>query len=182
MWRNFGCEEIIWFTLFCCGMDGICCKFCSVAIYVVLSQNLFLEIYALSMWRKIKPKILSVEKKWQIWCMMICKFLFLTSLLWVELQCTVNKCYVLQVASCNTMNQNNQDPSLPSESNILRYIWTCRASAIYDIPINWPYIHKRCPALLKTQTLYLWLLQPWHLTKVVDRLSEILKCSCLIVP
>ena len=46
------------------------------------------------------------------------------------------------------MYQNNQDPSLPSGSDILRYIWTCRASAIYDIPINWRYIHKRCPALI----------------------------------
>ena len=35
---------------------------------------------------------------------------------------------------------------------------------------------------LKTQTLFLWSLQPWHLTKAVDRLSEILKCSCSIVP
>ena len=46
------------------------------------------------------------------------------------------------------MYQYNQDPSLPSGSNILRYIWTFRASAIYDIPINWRYIHKRCPALI----------------------------------
>ena len=46
------------------------------------------------------------------------------------------------------MYQNNQDPSLLSGSDILRYIWTCRASAIYDIPINWRYIHKRCPALV----------------------------------
>ena len=31
-------------------------KICSVAIYAVLSRNLFLAIYALSMWRKIKSK------------------------------------------------------------------------------------------------------------------------------
>ena len=55
---------------------------------------------------------------------------------------------MLQVASCNTMYQNNQDIDVPSGSDILRYIWTCRASAIYDIPINWRYIHKRCPALI----------------------------------
>ena len=76
------------------------------------------------------------------------KFPFSTSLLWDELQCTVYKCNVLQVASCNTMYLSIQDPSLPSWSDILRYIWTCRASAIYDIPINWRYIHKRCPALV----------------------------------
>ena len=49
------------------------------------------------------------------------------------------------------MYQNYQDPSLPSGSDILRYVWTCRASAIYDMPINWRYIQKRCPALVWTQ-------------------------------
>ena len=44
------------------------------------------------------------------------------------------------------MYQKNKILSLPSGSDILRYIWTCQASAIYDIPINWRYIHKRCPA------------------------------------
>ena len=50
----------------------LCCfvaKFSSVAIHAVLSRHLFchdtyfVAIYALSMWRKIKPKVLSVEKK-----------------------------------------------------------------------------------------------------------------------
>ena len=82
-----------------------------------------------------------------MWCwklVHICEFPFSTSLLWDELQCTVSECYVLQVVSCNTMYQNYQDPSLPSRSDILRYIRTCRASAIYDIPINWRYTHKKC--------------------------------------
>ena len=52
----------------------------------------------------------------------ICKFVFSTSLLRDELQCIENKCDVLEVASCNTMYQNNQDPSLPSGSDILQYI------------------------------------------------------------
>ena len=49
------------------------------------------------------------------------------------------------------MYQNDQDPSLPIGSDIFRYIWTCRASAIYDIPINWRYIQQRCPALLSSR-------------------------------
>ena len=44
--------------------------------------------------------------------------------------------------------KQNQYLSLPSGSNIWQYIWSCRASAIYDIAINWRYIHKRCPPLV----------------------------------
>ena len=46
------------------------------------------------------------------------------------------------------MCQNYQDLCVQSGSDILRYIWTCRASVIYDSPINWRYIQKRCPALV----------------------------------
>ena len=47
--------------------------------------------------------------------------------------------------------QKNQDLSLPSGSDILPIYWSCRASAIYDLPINLRYIHKRVPALMCTQ-------------------------------
>ena len=40
--------------------------------------------------------------------------------------------------------------SLPSESDILRYILTCRASAIYGLPINLRYIYKRVSSLVGT--------------------------------
>ena len=41
-------------------------KICFVAIYAVLSQNLFgRDLHAFA-WRKIEPKIMSVEKKGQI--------------------------------------------------------------------------------------------------------------------
>ena len=33
----------------------------------------------------------------------------------------------------------------------MQYIWTCRASAIHEIPINWRYVHKRWPALVLMQ-------------------------------
>ena len=37
---------------------------------------------------------------------------------------------------------------LPSASDILRYILSCRAIAIYDLPINLRYIYKRVSPLL----------------------------------
>ena len=43
-----------------------CRKICSFEIYADFLQNLFCRDLRISMWRKIKPKILSVEKKWQI--------------------------------------------------------------------------------------------------------------------
>ena len=73
-------------------------------------------------------------------------FLFFSAVWWTIMHCNGVK----WVASCNTMYQNYQKPSLPSGSDILRYIWTCRASAIYDIPINCRYIQQRCPALMFT--------------------------------
>ena len=53
----------------------------------------------------------------------------------------------MQMQHCNNY-QNNQDLSLPSGSDILPNFWSCRASAIYDLPINLRYIHKRVPALV----------------------------------
>ena len=47
----------------------LCCfiaKFLFYAIYAVLSQNLFCRDLRALAWRKIGPKILSVEKKGQI--------------------------------------------------------------------------------------------------------------------
>ena len=38
--------------------------------------------------------------------------------------------------------------SLQNGFNILRYIWACRASAIYGLPINLWYIHKRVTTLV----------------------------------
>ena len=51
------------FTLFCC-------KSHFVAIHAVCCKTCLAVIYALSVWRKITPKISSVEKKWQISCML----------------------------------------------------------------------------------------------------------------
>ena len=48
---------------------------------------------------------------------------------------------------CNKY-QNNPNLGLPSGSNILPIYWSCRASAIYDLPINLRYIHKRVPSLV----------------------------------
>ena len=44
---------------------------------------------------------------------------------------------------------------VPSESDILRYIQACRASAIYGIAIYWRYTHKRVPALVTRVTCML---------------------------
>ena len=54
----------------------------------------------------------------------------------------------MQMQHCN-IYQNNQDLSLMSGSDILPIYWSCRASAIYDLPINLRYIHKRVPALAR---------------------------------
>ena len=43
--------------------------------------------------------------------------------------------------------------SLPSASNILRYILSCRAIAIYDLPINLRYIYKRVLPLVYTHQM-----------------------------
>ena len=53
----------------------------------------------------------------------------------------------MQMQHCNKY-QNNQDLSLPSGSDILPIYWSCRANAIYELPINLRYIHKRVPALV----------------------------------
>ena len=55
----------------------------------------------------------------------------------------------MQMQHCNKY-QNIQDLSLPSESDILPIYWSCRVNAIYDLPINLRYIHKRVPPLIHT--------------------------------
>ena len=62
---------------------------------------------------------------------------------------------------CNKY-QNNQNLGLPSGSNILPIYWSCRASAIYDLPINLRYIHKRVPSLIITQVAFVWLFSTVH--------------------
>ena len=67
MWRNLKflqqwhvCDvEIVKFMLFCC-------KIGFIAIYALLSQNLFCHGLRTFVWRKIELKIASVEKKLQI--------------------------------------------------------------------------------------------------------------------
>ena len=53
-----------------------CCKNCFIAIHAVCCETCFVAIYALSVWRQITPKILSVEKKWQLSCMFAFSFVF----------------------------------------------------------------------------------------------------------
>ena len=73
-------------------------------------------------------------------CTEISLFLYFTSIaLWMCYKCRCN------------IYQNNQDLSLPSGSDILPTCWSCRASPIYDLPINLRYIHKRVPALAVSQ-------------------------------
>ena len=83
MWRqichvetNLSCEEIS--PRERCGDKSdlsqfmlFCRKICFVAIYAVLSRNLFGRDLRALVWRKIEPTILSVEKKGQIWGMLI---------------------------------------------------------------------------------------------------------------
>ena len=47
-----------------------CCKIRFNAIHAVCCETCFDAIYAFSVWIQITPKILSVEKKWQISCML----------------------------------------------------------------------------------------------------------------
>ena len=56
----------------------------------------------------------------------------------------------MQMQHCNKY-QNNQDLSLPSGSDILPIYWSCRASAIYDLPINLRYIYKRVSPLVASE-------------------------------
>ena len=71
MWRNLKFLHIwhvcdvenvstyVQFMLFSCKIDF-------VTIYALLSENLFCRDLRTFVWRKIEPKIASVEKKWQI--------------------------------------------------------------------------------------------------------------------
>ena len=46
-----------------------CCKICSVGIHADLSRHLFCCNFRTFFVEKINPKVLFVEKKWEIWCM-----------------------------------------------------------------------------------------------------------------
>ena len=73
------------------------------------------------------------------WCTEISLFLYFTRMDVLQMQMQHFNKY-----------QNNQDLRLPSGSDILPIYWFCRASAIYDLPINLRHIHKRVPALLNS--------------------------------
>ena len=80
MWRNFVCREILdvkkfemyrvqygiihtvlpWHGWYLCCFVA---KSVQLQFTLFCCETCFLAIYALPMWRKIKPKILSVEKK-----------------------------------------------------------------------------------------------------------------------
>ena len=47
--------------------------------------------------------------------------------------------------------------SMPSGSDSSRYILTCRAIAIYGLPINLRYIYKRVSSLIATLIAFVWL-------------------------
>ena len=74
MWRNLKFLHI-WHV---CDVENVstcvqfmlfCYKIGFVAIYALLSRNLFCRDLRTFVWRKIEPKIASVDKKWQIWGM-----------------------------------------------------------------------------------------------------------------
>ena len=75
----------------------------------------------------------------------------------------------MQMQHCNKC-QDHQDLSLPSGSDILPIYWSCRASAIYDLPINLRYIHKRVPALVVMRWSHLtkWLKKNTFACPLVD--------------
>ena len=62
IWHVSDVENVstyVQFMLFCCKIDF-------VTIYALLSENLFCRDLRTFVWKKIEPKIASVEKKWQI--------------------------------------------------------------------------------------------------------------------
>ena len=65
IWHVSDVENVstyVQFMLFCCKIDF-------VTIYALLSENLFCRDLRTFVWRKIEPKIASVEKndKYQVW-------------------------------------------------------------------------------------------------------------------
>ena len=67
-WRNFFSStlRLIRISTFFSCILLFCCKICFVAIYAVLSRNLFCCDLRAFVWRKVEPKIVLVEKKRQI--------------------------------------------------------------------------------------------------------------------
>ena len=72
MGRNLICGEIM-FTVYVVLLHFpiFCCKISFVLIFPFLSQNLFWYDLLAFARRKIEPQIVPVEKKWQIWGMLI---------------------------------------------------------------------------------------------------------------
>ena len=63
------------------------------------------------------------------------------------------------------------DWRLPSASDILRYILSCRASAIYGLPINLRYIWKRCSPLTHKQKIKRILHSFWTVLHILEKSS-----------
>ena len=68
MWRNLSCGEMFPLDrlLHMNKLTFFCCKICFVAVYAVLSRNLFCRDLRAFVWRKVEPKIVLLEKKRQI--------------------------------------------------------------------------------------------------------------------
>ena len=94
--------------VFCCISQCFVAK-SFFASYAVLSRNLFLYDLRASAWRKIEPKIVPVEKKWQIWGMQYCSiFLHLSPSLSVAEFCPTSAAPVriTDRLSGNTLERN----------------------------------------------------------------------------
>ena len=86
----------------------------------------------------------------------------------------------MQMQHCNKY-QNNQNLGLPSGSNILPIYWSCRASAIYDLPINLRYIHKRVPSLVVTLLFFDTMVQ-WKILAAKEPVRKgefFFNCKCI---
>ena len=76
MWRNLSCGEMFPHDrlLHMNQLTFFCCKISFVAIYDVLSRNLFCCDLRAFVWRKSEPQIVLVEEKRQISGMMMCGY------------------------------------------------------------------------------------------------------------
>ena len=75
---------------------------------------------------------------------------FLCSVIFIEYYSTMHCNEVLQACRVDPIYCDIYFV-LPSAFDISRYILSCRAIAIYDLPINLRYIHKRVPSLIFIQ-------------------------------
>ena len=131
IWHVSDVENVstyVQFMLFCCKIDF-------VTIYALLSENLFCRDLRTFVWRKIEPKIASVEKKWQIWGMNIQgvskKSEFSENQLWQILLWLVRNPYgIFDKSSCVALSEHwlltNEvifQNMLKEMSNILFFQW-----------------------------------------------------------